>query len=50
MTIVVTTPTGHVGSRGQRGFTPENPRELSTTTPIPPGAWAHAVLRSALAA
>jgi hypothetical protein len=37
-------------SRGQRGFTPENPRELITTTPTPLDAWAHAVLRPALAA
>lgn len=37
-------------SRGQLGFTPENPRELLTTTPTPLGAWAHAVLRPALAA
>ncbi|MEX5237979.1 NmrA family transcriptional regulator, partial [Kocuria sp. CPCC 205236] len=37
-------------SRGQRGFTPENPREPLTTTPTALGAWAHAVLRPALAA
>lgn len=35
-------------SRGQRGFTPENPRELITTTPTTLGAWAHVVLRPLL--
>lgn len=36
-------------SRGQRGFTPENPRDLLTTTPTPLAAWAYAVLRPVLA-
>lgn len=35
-------------SRGQRGFTPENPRELVTTTPTTLGAWAQAVLQPLL--
>lgn len=37
-------------SRGQRGFVPENPRDVVTTTPTALAAWAHAVLRPALAA
>lgn len=37
-------------SRGQRGFTPANPRELVTTTPTPLNAWSYEVLRPALAA
>lgn len=35
-------------SRGQLGFTPENPRGLATTTPTTLGAWAQAVLRPLL--
>lgn len=35
-------------SRGQRGFVPENPRDVLTTTPTRLGAWASAVLRPAL--
>lgn len=34
--------------RGQRDFTPENPRAAITTTPTPLSAWAYAVLRPAL--
>ncbi|MGX5357797.1 NAD(P)H-binding protein [Kocuria sp. KH4] len=35
-------------SRGQRGFVPENPRDVLTTTPTRLGAWASTVLRPAL--
>ena len=35
-------------SRGQRGFVPENPRDVLTTTPTRLGAWAFTVLRPAL--
>lgn len=37
-------------SRGQLGFTPENPRHYLTTTPTTLGAWAYATLRPVLAA
>ena len=35
-------------SRGQLGFTPEDPRSLVTTTPTSLAAWAYGVLRPAL--
>lgn len=37
-------------SRGQIGFTPEDPRDFTTTTPTTLAGWAYAVLRPALEA